>query len=313
MVHFSRMRVLAVVLVLSGLLSAAFAPRAGAAPRLRALAVTANPARETGAGLVAVQTATGVVAFAASTGRRFDVVRPDNCSFASSGGGQALWSCPLTYGLAAPVVTDLRTGKQHRPDTTQLGFPETLSLDAVGTRWVTGVTSGYHYQNDPFYLDWHTSDAFADDSLNTSPTVLFNLDSTQLVQSLCSPLTRRTLRPRTADDPYEPPLYAPFDADGRFGLDPGARRLRLQRCGSRRATLLSSCRAKCVDARMVGGWVTWREGRTVNAYAPVGARRLRWRVAAGARLARTPTRLIVSVPLRQRWRLLVAKLPRPVS
>lgn len=195
-----------------------------------------------------------------------------------AGADVVLWDCPPPRET---LITYLETGRTREP----AGIEKVRAMDdeytvcepayGFGRYWIQ-VWCGARFGGGGgpdlcCYLNHRTGElTHARSALYAEPPLL-DLDYAGLVRSLCAPLGR------AADvREYQPPLA--LEAPGLLGPVSGASSLRLRRCGTKRAELLSRCRPRvCRTPQLGSRYVTWGEDRRVYAYLP----RIRRRVLLG--------------------------------
>src|SRR5215218_6464881 len=116
------------------------------------------------------------------------------------------------------------------------------------------------------FLNNRTGELTSAQSTLVAKPPLLDLDYAGLVRSLCAPLGQASDL-----DEYQPPFA--LQTPGLWGPISGAGSIRLRRCGTERAELLSRCRSRvCRTPQLGSRYVTWGEHRRVYAYVP-GIRR----------------------------------------
>jgi hypothetical protein len=212
-------------------------------------------------------------------GRNFRLAAPTpGCSFASIGGGFAVWNCAPPTGVR---LTSLTTGRSREPagidQVEQMATPYTrcgpldryespigrywLAFECVG--WSSGSWSG------PFYLNHRTGRLTEEIDPFSPGSPFIDLDYVGLFRPHCAPLKRAQLTD------YARPLglEAPSLGTG-IRIDS----IRLRRCGTKRAQILSHCRlTDCRTPQLGSRYVTWGEHKRAYAYLP----RIRRRVLVG--------------------------------
>jgi hypothetical protein len=141
----------------------------------------------------------------------------------------------------------------------------------IGRRWLRVWCGAGLGPTTEIYLNHRTGTVVEEIYARATAANWFpNLDLPDLGRNVCAPLGRATL------DSYAPPFALESSVKGDFAeiLD----ELRLRRCGSRRAEIMSGCPdEQCVTPRLGSRYVTWGEGERVFAYLP----RIRRRVLVG--------------------------------
>jgi hypothetical protein len=201
--------------------------------------------------------------------RRFRPSPPfSGCEFRSSGGGLLVWSCPGPSRWR-PMISELATGIVREP----AGWDAVAEMESehyrcnagpIGRRWLT-VWCGSGGGGGVTYLN-HRTGTLEEEIYPVFPNLLDLPD----LSNVCAPLRRATL------NDYAPPFALQYSV-GSFPET--VDELRLRRCGSRRADILSGCPddEPCVSPQLGGRYVTWAEGERVFAYLP----RIRRRVLVG--------------------------------
>jgi hypothetical protein len=197
------------------------------------------------------------------------------CAFGSSGGGVLVWSCPGPSRWR-PMISELATGTVREPvgwdaiEATESQY-QRCHTGPIGRRWLKVWCGAGLGPTSEVYLNHRTGTVLTD----VFPRFL-NLDLPDLGQRVCAPLGRVTL------SAYVPPFALVSSRQGEFPET--VEELRLRRCDSTRAEILSRCPdVLCVTPQLGGRYVTWGEGERVFAYLP----RIRRRVLVG----RAPTAL----------------------
>jgi hypothetical protein len=243
--------------------------------------------------------------------------------FAVPGPGRVAWSCatPSPY----LQIENLATGALS--PLAEYGFfssTTTVTAQALGTRWAAISITGYHFATLGYYNveagTWHDEPK--------SPRQYANLDAPGFAETLCSPL-KRTLAPSDPRDSAA--LYDPYFYEVPYGVNVESRRsdrhtvgrITVQRCGSRRLTVVSGCPSSCVQVAYSGGVITWSDERALRAYVPLTGKRYSWSLSSfrpglsNARLGETSfvhtrQRLIASVSPGKggkEWQIFAARLP----
>jgi hypothetical protein len=209
--------------------------------------------------------------------RRF-LPRPPlpGCQYRYSGAGLLVWSCPGPSGWR-PEISELATGTVREP----VGWDAVAAMESehyrchpgpIGRRWLT-VWCGFGIgPTTELYLNHRTGEVMPEIFPSTGGHWFPNLDLADFGLDVCAPLERAIL------GAYVPPfaLQSLPSADGDFSTT--VDELRLRRCGSRPAEILSRCPDDpCVNPQLSGRYVTWGEGERVFAYLP----RIRRRVLVG--------------------------------
>ncbi len=162
------------------------------------------------------------------------------------------------YKSARYVVEDIKTGSQQ-PVAGESDLPtDSLGsgggaglLEAIGSEWAKGIAetnAGASF----FFVNWHTGAVVREEEEPSSANEdIENLNSIQLLQPLCKPLTRQSESPLQAQK-FAPTAYAsPFALIGlnRYTSVP----LQLRRCGSHARILLPGGGS----AQLGAGVVSW--------------------------------------------------------
>jgi len=189
------------------------------------------------------------------------------------------------------LLTNLSTGRSREPAgidqverMAQLpgvfcgpsSFPEL----SIGRYWLALTCgTGFGGWSPPFYLN-HRTGRLKNGIDPYSPDLPFiDLDYVGLLRPYCAPLKRP---PDGAHAPpyfdYAPPfaLHAPL-ATGTGGFGTGTRfdSIRLRRCGTKLAEVLTRCRlTDCRTPQLGSRYVTWGEHKRVYAYLPSIRRRV---------------------------------------
>jgi hypothetical protein len=205
-------------------------------------------------------------------GRNFYPLAPrPGCSFDSIGGGLALWSCISPETM---LLTNLSTGRSREPagidHVKEMAEPEYIFCGSfgVGRSWLGfSCGNGFGPGDDRFFLNHRTGRLMGgiefEDELYSPGSPFVDLDYTDLVRPHCAPLRRAEL------SDYQPPLGLELPPEGWSGP------IRLRRCGTRRAEILSDCVLQlCRTAQLGSRYVTWGEDRRVHAYLPAIRRRV---------------------------------------
>jgi hypothetical protein len=225
-------------------------------------------------------------------GRSFRLEAPGpGCRLYAIGGGLAVWSCfpPETLRL-----TSLSTGGSLKPTGIEPVERRAAEPGVFCTPWRIGrywleysCGIGFGPGDAMYYLNHRTGRITGGDEIQAellAPDAPFfaDLSDAGLFRPYCAPLGR----PR--DGAHAPPFfdYAPPFAlhasealyldELRFGS------IRLRRCGTKRAEILSRCRlSDCLTPQLGSRYVTWGGHERVYAYLP----RTRRRVLVGRALA----------------------------
>jgi hypothetical protein len=213
-------------------------------------------------------------------GRSFRLTAPrPECSFGSIGGGLAVWSCVSPETM---LLTNLSTGRSRKPagidQVEQMAQPSYIYCHAfsIGRHWLGfSCGNGFGPGDDPIYLN-HRTGRLTDYFDPFSPDLPFiDPDYVGLFRPYCAPLER------PPDGSHAPPYFdyaPPFALHAPTGRDPRTDSIRLRRCGTKRAEILSHCRlSDCRTPQLGSRYVTWGEHKRVYAYLP----RIRRRVLIG--------------------------------
>jgi hypothetical protein len=206
-------------------------------------------------------------------GRNFELTPPrPGCSFGSIGGGFAVWSC---FPPATMLLTGLSTGLSREPagiDQVERMAQPSLGIfchpSSIGRYWLSYSCRGLFGPGGDIYFLNHrtgrlTGGVGFEDELYSPGSPFVDLDYADLVRPHCAPLKRAEL------SDYQPP----FALNARLGT--GLDSIRLRRCGTRRAEILSDCvLGVCRTAQLGSRYVTWGEDRRVYAYLPAIRRRV---------------------------------------
>jgi hypothetical protein len=216
---------------------------------------------------------------------RLEAPRPE-CSFGSIGGGLAVWSC---YSPETMLLTNLSTGRSREPagidQLKQMAQPMYIGCRPLGVgRYWLGFScgNGFGPGDDPYYLNHRTGRLTGgiriEEKLFSPDAPFLDLDYASLFRPYCAPLGA------PADGSHGPPyldyappfaLYAPL-GPGPYG--PSGTRfgsIRLRRCGTKRAEILTRCpQTDCRTPQLGSDYVTWGEYKRVYAYLPRIRRRL---------------------------------------
>lgn len=187
------------------------------------------------------------------------------------------WDCPPPRET---LITYLATGRTREP----AGIEQVRTMNSryvlcepgygFGRSWLevwcSARSGGGGGANRCCFLNHRTGELIrARSALYAEPPSL-DLDHAGLVRSMCGPLGV------TDVSEYQPPFA--LQTPGLWGPISGARSIRLRRCGTKRAELLSRCPfAVCRTPQLGSRYVTWGEHRRVYAYLP----RIRERVLLG--------------------------------
>lgn len=204
---------------------------------------------------------------------------PEGCTggLIAIGGGEILYacanpecpnhahSCPIEpreeYENTRFVVEDITTGAQHplagenHLPTSNVGVEGGPGiLEAIGHEWAQGATSG-HNGTSIWFVNWHTGAVEREASSSGDAAFFADLDSAELLQPLCAPLTRPansvSAAPAVAPAQYEPP----FAVIGPLGYEQVF--LQLRRCGSRMHMLLPEGGPYASSVQLGGGILSW--------------------------------------------------------
>ncbi len=215
-------------------------------------------------------------------------------------GDRLVLACPegsrllgLTDGAARPVPGAQAAG---------IGGPDSGVISA-GRVWAEGWARGATVF---FALDGSAVER-GDGAAGQLP----DLDSAQLWQPMCAPLTR-TL----AEDDEDERRFLPYAYSPPLGLDLRAfdyRPLRVDRCGRERPLLLSRCERACIAVHLGAGSVAWRERGSIRLYRAASRRTRRWRARRLGPMAEPfPTRRHVVVTTGRFGAYSVWSLPAPI-
>jgi hypothetical protein len=186
----------------------------------------------------------------------------------------------------------------------------------IGTHWLSVTEDAYH---DPtlWYFDLDNGTWRREP---TSPRQYANLDAPGLVETLCSPLRRPPGPPDRVD---LEPLFSPYYYEPPYGVRVRdlsntdlVQELTLQRCGSRRISVIERCHFGCGSVGFSGGMITWSDGKALRAYVLRTKRYYSWPLSgfgqgAGGSLVHTRQRLIASVYTPSSgWQIYAARMPR---
>ncbi len=192
---------------------------------------------------------------------------PEGCAngLIALGGGELLYSCEnpecpphenncrvppaASYETARYIIEDITSGAlhalagdNHLPDDSPEGGKGVL--DGIGSQWAQGVV-GAHRGGAIFFVNWHTGRlVYQTEEPSTASEEVENLNSTQLTQRLCKPLTR----PPTKIEEVAIDLYAPFAYEYPFAVigpqeiigQESEISFQLRRCGSNKRMILPS-------------------------------------------------------------------------
>jgi hypothetical protein len=235
--------------------------------------------------------------------RSFDAPRRSDCEsrsefffpLAAVGSGLLLtFECPVATSFSEPprvVLRDIGTGQTlpvTPPRSPHLGSYFEPVILSVGRNWISARTGTNHFEGRA-YWNWHDGDVVSGGDGQDRPAAAReapDLDTSKLNQRLCSPLHRQL---NNNDDPYgwshkyadiqyRPPYALTRLHPLRLPQDP----LALMRCGARRKTVLSRCKAGCYDEQLGSGHVVWREGGDLHVYVLRTRRHLREALPAPA-------------------------------
>jgi len=223
-------------------------------------------------------------------GRSFQLEAPGaGCRLYAIGGGLAVWSC---FPPETMLLTSLSTGRSRKPAGIEPVERRAAEPGVFCTPWRIGrywleysCGIGFGPGDAIFYLNHRTGRITGGDEIQAklfSPDGPFvDLDGADLFRPYCAPLGP----PR--DGAHAPPYfdYAPpfaLHAPGYLEEDISFNSIRLRRCGTKRAEILSRCRfSDCRTPQLGSRYVTWGEHERVYAYLP----RTRRRVLVGRALA----------------------------
>jgi hypothetical protein len=218
--------------------------------------------------------ARAVRVFDALRGRSFRLTAPrPECRFGSIGGGVAVWSCVSPETM---LLTNLSTGRSREPEgvdqVKRMAEPLYIGCSpwSIGRYWLEFTCgNGFGPGGAPYFLNHRTGgltgDLEIDAEFFSSGSPFFDVDFTGLIRPHCAPLKRAEL------SDYQPPfgLEQPRQTGTRFDS------IRLRRCGTRRAEILSRCQfTDCRTPQLSSGYVTWAEHKRVYAYLPSITRRV---------------------------------------
>jgi hypothetical protein len=255
---------------------------------------------------------------------------------AAVGDGKIAWSCSTAYG-EPPAITDVATGSVTVfPDTADHLFSsgEGTRPVGIGRRWLEFFTKDH---SDPPRRWFYDLVSGVKRSEQRTIRQVPNLDKPTLAQTMCAPLKQtvpvsfyregRPYRPYFYERPYGVGLLDPAPVTTK----PVAR-LTLQRCGSRKVSVIARCKDSCDDVGFSGGVVTWTQGNiehdvasVLHAYVPRTGKHYEWPVlgftpGASPRdtlygtpsIIHTRQRLIASIGPRDldgQWQIWAARLP----
>jgi hypothetical protein len=222
--------------------------------------------------------------------RNFRLEAPrSECFFRSIGGGLAVWSCysPETM-LLTMLLTNLSTGRSRAPagiDRVERDLNQPPDVwcnpQAIGRQWLELSCGGSIGPRSTYYLNHREGRLTGEIEPYVAGVPFIDLDYVGLVRRTCAPLER------PAYGAYAPPHFdyeRPFALDAPLGPGPygdtGTRfgSIRLRRCGTKRAEILSSCpQTDCRSPQLGSDYVSWGEFKRVYAYLP----RIRRRVLIG--------------------------------
>ena len=220
------------------------------------------------------------------------------------GGGRLMFVCsPGDVAEVVDIATGASTPLMHQSDD-PVGI---FDFEAVGSEWVRGAASGYHYSG---------VDSFTALPGNTVPATgrgrdkagyIADLDELELWRRLCAPLARE---PNPDNDGVEvADMFLPFLSRGSYGLTESRKGLLLERCGSRRRVVLSRA-ATSFDLRPA--MVAWVAYDTVHVRNLISGRDWTWSERHGTELtvALTDRHVFISESKGGRRRVLVQRRPR---
>ena len=223
------------------------------------------------------QTAGAVRVFDTLRGRSFRVAAPARgCRFVSIGGGDALWNC---YEPRRVFLQDLSTGRLREPAGIEQVFEKASEfyycnpLGDIGRYWLGfSCGNGFGPGDEPFYLNHRTGRLIPEFDPFVAELPFIDADYVDLFRPYCKPLER------PADNSCRPPYFdyvPPFALHARTYRTPVLRSIRLRRCGSKRAEILSRCLLNdCRTPQLGSDYVTWGEFKRVYAYLPSIRRRV---------------------------------------
>jgi hypothetical protein len=221
-----------------------------------------------------------VLKYGSSAARVFDTRRGRNSRLAaprprcrvyfSIGGGLVAWSCYEPWRI---LLTDLSTGRSREPagidrverDVNQLPWYR-CNPAAVGLQWLELSCGSSIGPRSTRYLNHRDGRLTGEIEPYLAGVRFIDLDYVGLYRRSCAPLER----PAGA---YTPPQ---FDYERPFSLQ-WAGYIRLRRCGTKRAEMLSTCPKNCRSPQLGSDYVTWGEFKRVYAYLP----RIRQRLLIG--------------------------------
>ncbi len=204
---------------------------------------------------------------------------PEGCAggLVAIGGGELLYACSdpecpshaddctagelgKEYENARYVVEDIRGGAQH-PLAGETHLPSSSvtfeggpgRLEAIGQQWAMGDLDT-HGGGVVFFVNWHTG-AIEYEGPSANAAFYDDLDSAELLQPLCEPLTRPTNAasnaPLFAPTQYEPP----FTVTGPLGYEQVF--LQLRRCGSGKRVPLPEGGPYASSVQLGGDVLSW--------------------------------------------------------
>jgi hypothetical protein len=229
-----------------------------------------------------------------SSGRVFDTLRRRSfrlaaprpgCTFVSIGGGLAVWSCASPRGTM--LLTNLSTGRSRKPagiDQIERGLDQVPYIScypvAIGRYWIPISCGAAIGDRSTQFLNHRTGRLTKEIDLFSADLPFIDLDYVGLFRQYCAPLAR------PSDGAHDPPYFdyaPPFALHAPLGPGPDGHwtrfdSIRLRRCGTKRAEILTRCpQTDCRSPQLGSRYVTWGEHKRVYAYLP----RIRRRILVG--------------------------------
>jgi hypothetical protein len=184
------------------------------------------------------------------------------------------------------LLTDLLTGESRPPagiepiERTAADPGFSCTVWSIGRYWLKySCGTGFGPGDDIFYLNHRTGRITGgikiEERLFAPDAPFVDLDYARLFRPYCAPLER-------PDDGAHAPPYldyeSPFALHALTYRTPVLRSIRLRRCGTKRAEILTRCLSNdCRMPQLGSQYVTWGEHKRVYAYLP----RIRRRILVG--------------------------------
>lgn len=213
------------------------------------------------------------------------VNRPDpvgcNGQLIAVGGGKLLYACAnpecpgeaelctvksteqstREYETTRYVIEDIigaaqhpMAGENHLPTGSTANEGGSGIIDAIGKEWAEG-SIGTHFGTATFFVNWHTGVMEKEEPALGDATFYEDLNSRELLQSLCEPLAR-PVSDDSGSPPFAPIQYeSPFAVIGPLGYEQVL--LQLHRCGSDRRMLLPEGGPYASSVQLGGGVLSW--------------------------------------------------------